>query len=315
MENLAFSLNATVPIFLMMVFGYFLRRVKLVNEPFLKVLDKFNFTVTLPALLFWDLANTDFTQMWDTRYVLYCFCVTLFCILITWLIAGRIMKNKGDLGELVQASYRGSAAVLGVAFIQNIYGNSGMAPLMIIGTVPLYNIAAVIVLSLTGQGEGKLDRKAMKKALIGIATNPIIISIFAGVIWSLIGIPFHPIAKKCITNLSGLATPLALIGLGGNFEGTKAIKKIKPTVAATIIKLFVWPAIFLPLAALLGFRDEKMVALLVMLGSPTTVSCYIMSRNMGHEGVLTSGTVVLATLVSSVSLTLWLFLLRTYGLI
>jgi predicted permease len=75
------------------------------------------------------------------------------------------------------------------------------------------------------------------------------------------------------------------------------------------------PAVFLPLAAFMGFRDEKMVAILIMLGAPTTVSCYIMSRNMGHEGVLSSSCVVSTTFLSSVFITLWLFLLRNFGLI
>ena len=95
----------------------------------------------------------------------------------------------------------------------------------------------------------------------------------------------------------------------------KALAKIKPTLISSLCKLFVMPAIFLPIAAMMGFRNEKMVAILIMLGAPTTVSCYIMSKNMGHEGVLSSSCVVSTTFLSSVFITLWLFLLRQYGLI
>ena len=52
-----------------------------------------------------------------------------------------------------------------------------------------------------------------------------------------------------------------------------------------------------------------------MLGAPTTVSCYIMAKNMGHEGTLTSSVVVATTFLSSVTITLWLFVLRSFGLI
>lgn len=69
------------------------------------------------------------------------------------------LKDKDIIGEFVQGSYRGSAAVLGLAFIQNIYGKATIAPLMIIGSVPLYNILAVLILSFTGPGEHKLDKK------------------------------------------------------------------------------------------------------------------------------------------------------------
>ena len=101
----------------------------------------------------------------------------------------------------------------------------------------------------------------------------------------------------------------------GLFEGKKALAKIKPTIISSLCKLFIMPAIFLPIAAQMGFRDEKMVAILIMLGAPTTVSCYIMSKNMGHEGVLSSSCVVSTTFLSSVFITLWLFLLRIKGLI
>ena len=315
MEQLFFSLNATIPIFLIMVAGYAMRRIKMVDEPFIQTLNKVNFKITLPVLLFRDIAQSDFRSVWDTKYVLFCFFVTLFCILVIWGTAGLLFKNKALLGEFVQASYRSSAAVMGIAFIQNIYGNSGMAPLMIIGTVPLYNIAAVLVLSFTGPETHGFDRNTLKKSVLNILKNPIILGILFGMTASICRISFPVIISKTVDNIAALATPLALIGLGAGFEGRKAIRQLGPTAAATLLKLVIQPAIFLPLAILLGFRKEMLVALLVMLGAPTTPSCYIMAKNMGHEGVLTSSTVVATTFLSSVTLTLCLFVLRSMGYI
>lgn len=315
MENLIFSLNATVPVFLLMVLGYILKLLKLVDEPFVKTLNAFNFKITLPVLLFRDIAESDFYSVWDTSYVLYCFFVTLFCIVVIWLLTGLFYKNKAHTGEFVQASFRGSAAVLGVAFIQNIYGNSGMAPLMIIGTVPLYNMAAVTILSFTGPQASGLSRASFKKSIRGIVTNPIIIGIILGMVISMSGFRLPIILAKSIDSVSSLATPLALIGLGAGFEGRKALREIKPTIICTVVKLLVQPLLFLPLAAYMGFRDEKMVALLIMLGAPTTVSCYIMAKNMGHEGTLTSSVVVATTFLSSITITFWLFILRSFGMI
>lgn len=315
MENLIFSLNATVPVFLLMVLGYILKLFKLVDEPFVKTLNAFNFKITLPVLLFRDIAESDFYSVWDTSYVLYCFFVTLFCIAVIWLLTALFYKNKALTGEFVQASFRGSAAVLGVAFIQNIYGNSGMAPLMIIGTVPLYNMAAVTILSFTGPNAGGLNGASLKKSIRGIVTNPIIIGIILGMVISVSGFHLPIILAKSIDSVSSLATPLALIGLGAGFEGRKALREIKPTIICTVVKLLVQPLLFLPLAAYMGFRDEKMVALLIMLGAPTTVSCYIMAKNMGHEGTLTSSVVVATTFLSSVTITFWLFILRSFGMI
>lgn len=315
MEQLLFSLNATIPVFLVMVIGYLLKRMHMMDEPFLKTLNTFNFKVTLPVLLFRDISGSDFYSVWDTKYVLYCFLVTLVSISLIWLIAGLVYRNKERLGEFVQASYRSSAAVLGIAFIQNIYGTSGMAPLMIIGTVPLYNIAAVLILSFTGPNANGLHKAALKKSIKNILTNPIIIGILLGMASSALRITFPVMISKTINNIASLATPLALIGLGAGFEGRKALKQLAPTAAATCLKLIILPALFLPLAVILGFTGEKLVAILVMLGSPTTASCYIMAKNMGHEGTLTSSVVVAATFLSSVTLTAYLFLLRSMGLI
>lgn len=313
MENLLFSLNATIPVFLLMVLGYILKVCGLVDAPFVKTLNAFNFKITLPVLLFRDIATSDFAAVWDTKYVLFCFLVTFICIVVIWGGSALFYKNKACIGEFVQASYRSSAAVLGIAFIENIYGNAGMAPLMIIGTVPLYNIAAVLILSFTKPGQAGLSKKTLLSSLKDIATNPIILGILLGMLVSVSGIEFPFIVNKTIDNVSSLATPLALIGLGAGFEGRKALKQIKPTVVCTVLKLVVQPLLFLPLAVHLGFTDEKLVAILIMLGAPTTVSCYIMAKNMGHEGTLTSSVVVASTVFSAVSITGWLFLMKSVG--
>lgn len=315
MENLIFSLNATLPIFLLMVLGYLLKQFRVVDEPFVKTLNSFNFKITLPVLLFRDIAESDFYSVWDTRYVLFCFFATLGCIAVIWVLSALFCRNRAVMGELIQAAYRGSAAVLGIAFIQNIYGNAGMAPLMIIGTVPLYNVAAVLILSFTGPNSGKLNRKSILTSLKGIATNPIIWGILLGMLFSVSGLKLPTITAKTISSVSSLATPLALIGLGAGFEGKKALKQLVPTAVCSAIKLLLQPLLLLPLAYALGFRDEKMVAVLIMLGAPTTVSCYIMAKNMGHEGTLTSSVVVATTFLSSITITLWLFLLRSFGVI
>jgi hypothetical protein len=226
-----------------------------------------------------------------------------------------VWKDPEIQGEFIQASYRSSAALLGIAFIQNIYGTAGMAPLMIIGSVPLYNIMAVLVLSLFKPGQQGLNRAVLKKTLIGVVTNPILIGIVAGLLWSALRIPMPQIMQKVVSNVGGVASPMGLMAMGATFDFGKALERVKPTVTASLIKLVGFCAIFLPIAVQLGFRDEKLVAILIMLGSATTVSSYVMARNMGHEGVLSSGVVMLTTLLSAFSLTTWLYILKSFGLI
>ena len=172
MENLIFSLNATIPIFLVMVAGYVFRQMKIVDDGFVKTLNSFNYKITLPVLLITDIAEADFYAVWDTTFVVFCFGVTLVCILLITVFAVLFIKKKSILGEFIQASYRGAAtAVLGVAFMVNIYGSSAIAPLMILATVPLYNVAAVMILSFTAPGSTGLDKAGLKKSLKGIATR------------------------------------------------------------------------------------------------------------------------------------------------
>ncbi|MDD6570827.1 MAG: AEC family transporter [Thermoflexaceae bacterium] len=313
MEELIFSLNATVPIFLVMIVGYVAKQIKMVDEHFVKVLNAVNFKITLPVLVFRDIATSDFYQVWDTTYVLFCFFATLISIVVIGMGCKFFYKDKFQTGEMIQASYRSSAAVLGIAFIQNIYGTSGMAPLMIIGTVPLYNVAAVIILTFTSEEKGTDAKEAIKKSILGVLTNPIILGILLGLLVSLLRIRMPVIVSKTVNNFAVLASPLALFGLGAGFEGRKALKEIKPTIVATLIKLVILPAVFLPAAIYLGFTTEKLVAVLIMLGAPTTASCYVMAKNMGHKGILTSSIVVSTTFFCSVTLTFWLYVLRCMG--
>ena len=318
MENLMFSLNATVPVFLTMVLGFVLHKWRVIDDSFASKLNQFVFKIALPVLMFDQLAMTDFVSVWDTKFVLFCFAVTLLSIGLAYVLS-LLIKNKPARGEFVQAAYRSSAAILGIAYTQNIYGDAGMTPLMIIASVPLYNAMAVVVLALTAPAEaetkqgtrGALAWRTVKE----IATNPILLGLVAGLAWSLLKIQVPSVLGKTLDNVGGLATPLGLIAMGASIDPKKVSGKLRPSICAAVVKLVGLCSIFLPIAVALGFREAKLIAIMVMLGSPTTVSSFVMARNMGHEGTLTSNTVVIATVVGAFTLTFWLWLLRSFGLV
>ncbi|UZW15085.1 AEC family transporter [Clostridium pasteurianum] len=314
MDSLIYSLNATMPIFFVIVVGYVLKRIGMLNDNFVEVANKFNFKVTLPLLLCTDIGATNIIKNFDGKYILFCAIVTSICFWSIWFFTKKFMKDSYMKGAFVQASFRGSAAILGIAFVQNIYGTAGMAPMMIIGAVPLYNIYSVIVLTFEGKNstEGNAN---IKNAFINIIKNPIIIGILLGMLISLLSINFPPMIDKTLKSFSVMASPLALVTIGAGFQGRKALAKIKPTLVASFLKLVLQAAIFLPIAVYLGFRDQKLVALIIMLGSPTTVSCYIMAKNMNNDGILTSSIIVMTTLLSAFTLTFFIFILRSFGLI
>lgn len=316
MENFIYSINVIMPIFLVMVIGYILKQIGMLNDNFVTVANKFNFKVTLPFMLFKDIAGVDIKAVFDIKYVLFCAIVSTICFWVVWGTAKLLVRDKTIRGAFVQSSFRGSAAVMGLAFIQNIYGSSAMGPLMIVSAVPLYNIFSVIVLTFEANDSTGIDKKAkIRQAGINICKNPIILSILAGLIVGLLGIQFPTLVNKTVSNVAQMATPLALITIGAGFEGRKALAKIAPTMASSMIKLVLQPLVFLPVAAWMGFSGEKMIAILIMLASPTTPSCYIMAKSMNNDEVLTASVIVTTTLMAAFTLTGWIFLLKTLGYI
>ena len=314
MDSFIFSLNATMPVFLVMVFGWVLTHLGLLNEAFTSMADRYVFRIALPCQLFLDIAQTDLRAGFDPRFVVFCFTTTFLMFSVVWFAAAKLLPDKYMVGAFTQASCRGSAAVLGIAFVNNIYGNSGMTPLMIVAAVPLFNIFSVILLTLSARDNAG-GTQAIRKSVVGILKNPIILSIFAGLPFSLLNISIPQLPLNAIDSIGGTATPIALLSIGAGFQGAKALSKLKPTAVSTFIKLVLLPALVLPAAAAFGFRSTEMVAILIMVGAPTTVTSYIMARNMNNDAELSSSVIVLSTLLSSVTLTLWIFLLSSQGLI
>ena len=314
MENLMFSLNATIPVFAMMVLGYLLhQKTRLMSDSFADHLNTFVFKVALPVQLFKNLSESDFRSLWNGGVVAFCFFATLASILIL-LVLSRLLRDRSLRAEFVQAGYRGSQALLGAALMQNIYGDTGPLALVLIGAVPLYNVAAVMLLTLMVPG-GHLDRKTMGKTVRGILTNPIILGIAVGLVWSLLQIPQPVVMQRAVSSLAATATPMGLLALGASLDPKKAAGCWKPTLAASAFKLVIFAALFLPVAVALGWRNEILVVLLIMLASPATVSCFSMARSMGHEGTLSSSAVMFTTVCSAFTFTVWLYLLKTLALI
>ena len=315
MSNFIFSVNVTIPIFLIILLGYILRRMNFLTDEFVSVANKYVFVVALPVMLFQDIAASDVKKDMNLKFFMYCLIVTIVMFFLVWGIAKVTLKNKTLVGAFAQAGARGSAAVLGVAFVENICGDIGITPLMIVAAVPFFNILSVIILVFNSNSSKAKDYGRIKSACINIIKNPIIIGIILGLIASLVGLKLPVIAERTLGYISRTATPVALLAVGAGFDTKQAIARLKPALGATFIKLVGLPMLFLPIAYRLGFAGSEMVAILIMLASPTTVSCYVMAKNMDNDDILTSNVIVLTTLLSSVTLTVWIYLLKSFGCI
>ncbi|MGN0396012.1 MAG: AEC family transporter [Coprococcus sp.] len=312
MNNFVFSINATIPIFLMILLGWFLMKIHLITEEFAEVANKYVFKIALPVMLFKDIATTSILKDMNIKFVLFCFFGTIAMFILVWLIAVIYCKEKNMRGAFAQGAARGSAAILGVAFVENICGNSGMAPLMIVAAVPLFNIISVIMLTFGGN-ERVSGGKGIKKAFINILKNPIIIGIILGIPFSVFDIDIPAIPIRTINYIAQTATPIALIAVGAGFSSKQALGRLKPAIVGSLIKLVVLPALFVMFAIWLDFSPSEIIAVLIMTGAPSTVSGYVMAKNMNNDAVLASNLIVLTTLLSSVTLTIWVFILKSLG--
>ena len=310
MENLQFSLNATIPVFFMIFLGWVLRQCNIIGENVPRDMNKIIFNVMLPVLLFRDIASSEITDSFSLKFFLFCFIVTILMFVIMW-IYSVFFVERSSRGAFAVCCCRGSAAILGIAFSQNIYGNAGMVPMMIIASVPLYNIASVILYSVYDNKQSK--KPELKKVILDVVKNPLILGIIAGVPFSLLNVEFPIIIDKCINNVAVLATPVGLLMAGAGFSMSKARKKIKLISIAGFVKLAALPLIFLPIAVAFGFRGQELIAILVMTGSPTTVAAYIMASSMNNDSDLASGVVAVTTLLSAVSVTGVVLVLRVLG--
>lgn len=323
MEHFIFAVNSTLPVFLLMLVGWFLRRVNLFNDAFCRVADRYVFRVALPVSLFLSVAKMDIYTDFNLAFCLFCFGVTTVMFLGVWALAARFLKDKRLVGGFSQAAVRSSAAILGLALANNIYGSAGLVPMMIVAAVPFFNIYSVLILTFSPQvdANGELlppatgGGSAVMRAVRGVATNPIIIGILLGLPFALLRLQLPAILDTTLSDIGKTATPIALLVVGASFSGQAAIKRWKPAAAASAVKLLILPALFLPLAALCGFRETAMIAILIMVGSPATVACWTMASNMHGDTTISSNIVVITTLFSSVTITLWLWALRAFGLV
>jgi predicted permease len=327
MDTFLFSINATLPVFLTIVVGYVLKRLGFFSEEFTVAADRFTFRVTLPVLLFTDIATADLSGGYDIRFMLFCMGVSCAAFFLIWGGAALFLREKEKTGAFVMASFRGSAAVLGIALVKNIYGSTGLAPLMVVSVVPFYNAFSVIILTLYAKRDSAANATAdgtaepakakipFKKILIEIVTNPLILAVALALPFSFFGWKIPAIPGKVLSNLSAIATPFALVILGAGFTFRAASKHVTLTAVASFIKVVLLPLLFVPAAIWFGFRDEALVAIAVMLASPSTVACYIMARNMKNDAQLVSSIVMVTTLVSSVTITAMIFILRSFEFI
>jgi len=339
MDTLWFALNAVLPILLLIGLGYILKRVGFVNENFLKIGNKFVFRVALPALLFTTIYKIDGFKSINWSVIVYAVIATLLLFIIGLIISSLLIKDKKQKGPVFQSVFRANYAIIGIPLAQAIGGSDAVIVVALVSAVvvPLINILAVVALTMYVRNEDEAVHP-FKATLIKIVKNPLIIAIFLGLITLLIRswIPVNPVTNQAVftikdnlkflftplTWISNMASPLALIVLGGTFEFL-AIKNMKREILiGTFARVVISPLVTIPLAILLSaktnffnFTIVEYPALIALLASPTAISGAIMAKELNNDAKLAVQLVVWTTTLSIISIFIVVYIMRTFSLI
>lgn len=320
LENFIFSANAVVPIFLLIAFGYFLRKKNYIDENTIDIMNNIVFKFALPAMLFQNIAQSNFRDSFDFWFLTWIVIITLGTFLFSWVFAELFMKDKGAIGAFVQGSFRGNYTILGLSVISSILGDSDTGKSILVTTfiVPLYNILSILVLSVRNYDtdkDGKLG-DVLKSAFINIVKNPLIIGIMLGIPFSYFNFNAPTMLVSTCTYLGNLSMPLALIAIGGNIDLKTSFVDVKWALIASSFKELLFPIIgVLSSVLLFNMQGEKLVIIFVMTSTPTAVSSYVMASNMHSDSKLASNIILFTTLCSLFTFTAGIYILKTLNLI
>lgn len=325
MDSLIFAINAVAPIILMVAIGYFLKRWGLMNAGFAKAANKLVFRLFLPVMLFLNVYKIENFDGMNFGYVAYVIGMVLAIFLLAVPAVIAFEKNQQRRGALLQATFRSNYALIGIPLAQALFGQEGVAvaTLLSAAVVPMFNVLAVISLSVFRPGG---EKPSVKMILLGILKNPLILSIAAGLAalglrallagW---GVSFRlaDVAPlyKVLEYLSGLATPMALLVLGAQFEFS-AIKELRREIIfGVLIRVGIVPLLGIGVAFLLRehFSGAHFAAFVAVFATPVAVSSVPMAQEMDADVALAGQLVVWTTLLSAISVFIASYLLKLAG--
>ena len=313
--DLIFSANVVVPIFLLIMLGYVLTRVKLWDAHFLKIANEVCFKCLLPVLLFYNVATADIFAVFNLKLILYvCFCACAICGLL-FLVVPMFVKEKKRRGVMIQGTFRSNFLLFGVPLGLSIGGDEGAVLAAVVASfyVPVINMLSVISL----YAFSDVENKSLKTAAIGIVKNPLIIGGVSGLIFSVIrnsiGFEMPVIMDTTLFNIKSAATPLAFLILGGDLKFGNMLRNVKFSFLSVLGKTVLIPAVMLPVSAMLGFDPLEMAILTAVFATPNAVSSYAMARNYEADYELAGEIITLGTLLSVVTMFVFITVARSFG--
>jgi len=329
------AVNAVTPILILILVGYFLKRRGFLTDGFLKVANKLVFNLCLPCTLFLNVYNISgiAALRWDV--ILYSLAMVLLIFILGLGTALVATKEPARKGVILQCTFRSNLAIIGISLAGAIGGEEAQSITAIITafSVPFFNVLAVVALSIFS---GEQKKPGIGKIIMKIWKNPLIIGAALGLIVlglrevqsQLLGeVVFSikedlPFIHSAVSQLKNIATPLALIVLGGQFEFSAVKGMAKEIWVGSLWRLVVAPVLGIGLAILLteystflSFGPNEYPALIALFGSPVAVSSAIMAQQMGSDGQLATQYVMWTSLGSVVTIFVTVCIMMATGLL
>ena len=314
LENIIFTVNIIAPVFLIIALGFVIKKIGVINENFVAITSKFVFNVSLPAFIFMKISALDLTAALDVGQIIFIYAGTLIVYLVIWIVSSLFIKDGRDLSVFVQGAYRSNYAIVGLAIIANLFGDEGLgkASLILAFLLPVYNVLAVIILTVPMRKINKLNLGSTVQEII---LNPLIVAVIISLPFSYFKLELPSMLLTTGNFLADVALPLALIGIGGslNIENIKRASTL--AFSSSILKLIVVPAILTYGAYLFGYRAMDLGIMFILFACPTAIVSFIMAEAMGCNSKLAGNIVVISTIGSVITISAAIILLKSVGLI
>ena len=320
-----YAFNALAPILILILLGFQLKKREFLTDGFLEVGNKLMFRISLPAMLFVSVYS-GVESLSDIKWSIVIFALVMIAVIfVLGLVAALLfIPDRKQKGVVLQCSFRSNFAIIGLVLADGLGGSSAVAVVGILSafSVTLFNVLAVI--SLTVFSDNKTFD--IKNIIRGIITNPLIIGILSGVV-ALAFKNVFPVDKNlkflysAFETLGKLATPLALIVLGGRFTFKAGAGMLKQIAIATIMRIVVAPFIALGLAVILtklgvvNFGTSEFPALIALFATPVAVSSAVMAAEMKSDAVLADQLVVWTSVFSVITIFIFIVALRSLEMI
>lgn len=310
MQNFIVCFNAVLPIFLSLAVGFAARSFGVIRREDIAKFNKTAFNVFMPAMVFYNIYNSDIGASINPKVIAYSAGGVIAAFGITSLIAYRLEKQPRRRGVIIQGICRSNYVIIGLPIALSLLGDvdMGMVAILLAVIVPIFNVLAVIVLSVNNG-----EKPNLKTTLLNIAKNPLLIGTFAGILVSVLKIDLPVPVVKVIKDFSNVASPLMIFLLGAFFDFSNLNYAVKPLFWTVFGRLILLPGIMLTLGYALGFRGIEFVSLIGIFASPTAVASFPMAQQMGGDDKLAGNIVVLTSAFCSFTLFLWCFIFKNLG--